>query len=91
MGYVVSEPFGLSFVSVLSGQRVVNLCIEKEGSGEILLQVKQDGPGAFSSEKLLVPCANRRPDEPWRADSAESSLRNRRHLGPNDCGCQAVF
>lgn len=47
-GYVVSE--------------VVNLCMQKS-DGEILFQVKQEGPGKYINDKVLVPCAKLRPDE----------------------------
>ncbi|CAJ1365810.1 unnamed protein product [Effrenium voratum] len=42
---------------------VVNLCIKNSQKDEVLLQVKQVGPGDFVSDKLLLPCASRRPDD----------------------------
>lgn len=67
-GYVVSE--------------VVNLCMHNK-TGEVLFQVKQEGPDGYVNHKLLVPSASRRPDESTFL-VAKRIIRKSFLMDPND-------
>jgi len=71
-GYVISE--------------VVNLCMSNQ-RGDVLFQVKQEGPDGYVNDKLLLPCASRRPDESTFL-VAKRIIRKSFLMNPNDVGLE---